>query len=73
MRRFHIEKQIRIYNGNGYSGFTTKQLELPEPLEFDTLEECEAVLPKLQEFNPVGWNVWDSETGKCVVGEDLFA
>lgn len=72
MKRYHIEKQTRLYSGEGYSGYTSSSLGIPGPLEFDTIEECLELLPKLQDTNPVGWNVFDSITGECVIGQNLF-
>ena len=77
MAKYHLEKQTRIYTNEPYSGHSTQAIsELPGyngKAETDSLEEAIAMREKLQKYNPVGWNIWNSETGILVEGLDMFA
>lgn len=70
--RYHLCKQTRVYEGEPYHGHTSESLGLVGPAEFDNLEEAIFWSLKFQQYNPVGWNVFDSQTGQCLVGKDLF-
>jgi hypothetical protein len=70
--RYHVVKATRIYEGSGYSGYSAQQVGAPQPVEEDSLEEAKKWLIRLEAFNPVGWNIYDSTTGECVVGLDHF-
>lgn len=66
--RYHLEKQTRLYTGKPYCGPTSRGI----PAEFNTLEEAVEEADLYQVENPVGWNVWDSETDKCVHGRNVL-
>lgn len=59
---FHLCKATRLYDGRPYCGFTSQY----KPAEFATLEEAKQALDIFQAFNPVGWSIWDADTGKIV-------
>lgn len=70
--RYHLEKQTRLYGGQGYDGHTARQCGYLGPMEFDDLETARKVRLRLQVVNPVGWNIWDSTTRELVEGFDMF-
>lgn len=73
---YHIFKQTRVYEGEPYCGYTSFNHESgkKEKLEFADLEEAKRFIQEyLNIVNPVGWNIWDAETGKLVEGNDFFA
>ena len=61
-------KQTRLYAGFPYCGYSSNGIRA----EADTLAAAQSLRDELQEFNPVGWNIWDSSTGKLVEGMDHF-
>lgn len=73
MARYHLYKQTRIYEGQPYAGYS---MEFVRPLRdeaaSDDLEEAKHMAEALEQVNPVGWNIWDSTTGKLVSGHDMF-
>ncbi len=70
---FHLCKQSRMYYGYPYSGPSGEAIgKRNEPLEFESLDEAIEASKKLNKFNPVGWNVFDSDTRGLVYGIDFF-
>lgn len=67
--KYHLCKATRIYGGEPYNGPSSNGMNA----EAETLEEAKIMADKLNERNPVGWNIWDSETGKIVIGNDFFS
>lgn len=65
---FHLCKQTRIYQGRPYCGYTSNNV----PAEFKSLEVARKMQAMFNARNPVGWNIWDAETGKLVDGFDHF-
>lgn len=65
---YHIVKQTRVYDGDPYCGYSSDNI----PMEFNTIEEAVIKAKELQLLNPVGWNVFDSSTRRCVYGKDMF-
>lgn len=66
---FHLSKRTRIYDGEPYCGYTSDGV----PAEYHTIEEARTARDKFQEFNPVGWNIYDAKTRELVEGYDYFA
>ena len=60
--RYHLVKKSRTYNGVPYKGPTSNN----EPAEADTLEEAIALQQEMKYRNPVGWDIFDSETQEKV-------
>jgi hypothetical protein len=58
----------RIYSGFAYSGPTSND----KPAEYKTLVEAQKARDDFDKRNPVGWNIWDSETLKLIEGTDHF-
>lgn len=73
--RYHVFKQTRIYEGEPYTGYSMELIGHvdEDKAESDDLKSAIRLARSLQEANPVGWNVFDSTTGKCVHGFDLFS
>lgn len=65
---FHLCKQTRIYTGEPYCGYSSKNI----PQEFISLYEAKEAQKELQKINPVGWNIYNAETGELVEGIDFF-
>lgn len=65
---YHLCKQTRVYDGEAYCGPTSNGF----PAEYITLEEARAARSDFIKRNPVGWNIYDSETGLLVDGVDFF-
>jgi hypothetical protein len=65
---FHIEKQTRIYDGEPYCGPSSNYI----PLAFASIEEAKRKISLLNEINPVGWNIWNSNTRELVHGINFF-
>lgn len=63
---YHLCKQTRIYDGYPYRGPTSDGM----PAEYEKLEEAKNAQADFNERNPVGWNIYYSETGKLVDGVD---
>ncbi len=59
---FHIFKCSRHYQGRPYAGPSSNNI----PLEFDTLEEAKKNRDVVAARNPVGWDIFNSETGEKV-------
>ena len=66
--KYHLCKSTRIYRGEPYCGYSSGDA----PCESNSLDEALALQTDLQKTNPVGWNIWDSETQTLVVGVDYF-
>lgn len=66
--RYHLCKVTRVYDGEPYCGPTSKG----QPAGSDSLEEAVQMAKFFDRVNPVGWNVWDSETGQVVHGKNLI-
>ena len=60
--RFHLFKQSRVYSGRPYCGPTSGGF----PAESDSLIKAINLAKYFNTFNPVGWDVFDSETGNLV-------
>ncbi len=65
--RYHVCKQTRLYQGFPYAGYSSND----EPCDSDDLDEALALAADLQKRNPIGWNVYDSQTGKLVYGHNF--
>lgn len=66
-KRYHLFKQTRLYSGEPYQGPTSNY----QPAEYDTKEDAIAAAAEFNERNPVGWNVWDTETDTLVYGYNI--
>ena len=73
MAKYHVEKQTRLYDGRGYDGFSCSLIDHLGCLETNDLAEAKSWVQQLQSVNPVGWNIWDSETGDLVDGFNHFS
>ena len=60
--RYHLFKKSRVYSGRPYCGPTSDN----EPAEADTLEEAITLQQEMKYRNPVGWDIFDSETQEKV-------
>lgn len=67
--KYHVIKATRLYYGYPYAGPSSDN----ENAEASTIEEAREWVAKLQERNPVGWNIWDSETEELVEGYDFHS
>lgn len=65
---FHVFKQHRLYTGFPYCGPTSNF----EVAEYDTLEKAKEARDKFQKENPIGWNIFNAETGELVEGHQFF-
>lgn len=65
---YHIFKQTRVYNGEPYSGPSSNNM----PMAFFSLESARKAASHLRDVNPVGWNIFESETGRLIDGHDYF-
>ena len=65
---YHLFKQTRIYEGRPYCGSTSDGF----PAEWNTLSEARAAQRMFNERNPVGWNIYDADTGELVDGYDFL-
>lgn len=65
---FHLFKQTRAYNGEPYCGPTSDYT----PASYKTIEAAKIAKLLFQERNPVGWNIFNAETGEIVSGYDYF-
>lgn len=65
---YHVFKQTQIYEGHAYCGPMTTGTTA----EFKTLAEAKEARCAMNEANPVGWNIFDAETGVLVEGHDFF-
>ena len=75
MTMYHLCKQTRLYDGEPYSGPSSFNADsgVKEICEAPTMLEAKSLQEKLQSINPVGWNIWDSTTGKLMDGCDMFS
>lgn len=65
---YHLCKQTRFYDGEPYCGYSSDNI----PCEFEKLDDAQEKVKELNISNPVGWNIWDSETGELVDGFDFM-
>lgn len=76
MAKFHLEKQTRLYVGEPYSGPSCEVIahlsEFAGAAESVSIEGAIEMKKLLSKHNPVGWNIWDSETQKLVAGINFF-
>lgn len=66
---FHLYKASRVYSGRPYCGPTSDN----KPAEYDTFEEAQVAAATFQEYNPVGWNIFDGDSGELLSGYDFFS
>lgn len=59
---FHLFKQTRAYNGDPYWGPTSDY----KLASYKTLEAAKIAKLLFQERSPVGWNIFNGETGELV-------
>lgn len=59
---FHLCKKSRCYGGRAYCGPTSNNV----PAEYETLAEAKLAVEEFTKYNPVGWDIYDSETGQLV-------
>jgi hypothetical protein len=71
MTRYHIIKSSRVYLGAPYTGPSNSGV----PAQADNLSDAIALRDQLLSRNPVGWDIYDSVTGKKVykISEDVKA
>ena len=62
--KYHLFKQSRNYIDRAYQGRSWRQGS--EPAETDDLEFARSMVEILIMKNPVGWDIYDSETGERV-------
>ena len=55
-KRYHIVKATRGYYGRPYCGYSSNY----KPMEFDELREAKEAVERLNDFNPVGWDIYDT-------------
>lgn len=60
--KYHLIKTSRLYFGLPYCGPSSDNL----PAEADTIEEAIRLLNELNDRNPVGWVIINSETRKHI-------
>lgn len=65
---YHLFKQSRVYQGQPYCGPTSNNI----PAKFETIEQAEQAQELFTKSNPVGWNIFEAETGKLINGHDFF-
>lgn len=51
-----------MYTGRPYCGPTSNR----EPAEYSTLEQAREAKKEFTKGNPVGWDIYDTETGQKV-------
>lgn len=59
---FHLFKQSRVYNGRPYCGPTSRG----KPAEYATLDEAKKAKKEFTIRNPVGWDIFDAESGELI-------
>jgi hypothetical protein len=64
---YHLCKQSRAYEGKPYCGPSSDGI----PQEYSLLSIALKAKELLTKRNPVGWNIYDSETGKLVDGQEF--
>ncbi len=62
--KYHLFKKSRTYNGHPYHGQLWRQAF--EPAETNSLTFARAMVQILTMKNPVGWDIYDSDTGEIV-------
>lgn len=62
--KFHVVKSSREYNGAGYSGPSLNRIQCDglTRAEFESKDDAIKCAQQLSEINPVGFDVYDSET-----------
>jgi hypothetical protein len=60
---FHLFKSTRIYSGRPYCGPASGGV----PAEFEDIGDALRAQSMMSERNPVGFDVFDSTTGQCVM------
>jgi hypothetical protein len=60
--RYHLFKRTRVYGGQPYCGPTSGGISA----EYGTLEAAQQAAYSFTIRNPVGWDIYDSETGILV-------
>lgn len=60
--KYHVIKKSRLYEGRGYCGASSRNI----PMEFIELFMAEMAVEKLTERNPVGWDIYNANTGKLI-------
>jgi hypothetical protein len=60
---FDVIKQSRLYGDYPYAGPASDGL----PMRFDTLEEALAAKKQLTERNPVGWDIYNTQTREKII------
>lgn len=60
--KYHIVKRSRVYHGLPYRGPTSCHL----PAQTDSLEDARLIASAMTNRNPVGWDIYDSETKERV-------
>ena len=60
--RYHVIKSSRVYRGEGYYGPSSNYTVQ----EYDSKSSAVTAALKMQDYNPVGWDVYDSITGALV-------
>ena len=56
--KYHVIKRSRKYSGKPYCGATSDN----HPAEADIMADAFTMALHLNEKNPIGWDVYDSET-----------
>lgn len=67
MKKYHVIKQSRCYEGQGYCGHSSDDI----PQEFDTLEEARESVSRLLKRNAVGWSIYDSYNADLIKSEQI--
>jgi hypothetical protein len=66
---YHLFKQTHTYTGDPYCGYTSDNL----PAERETLEEAIRLAMEFDKINPVGWNIYNANTGDIVFGVETVS
>lgn len=69
MVMYHLFKQSREYTGIPYSGPNSRD----QPAQYKTLKEAKKAQEHFNNINPVGWNIYNSETFELVDGVDYHS
>lgn len=59
---YHLFKQSRTYTGRPYKGPTSDNVEA----SYNTFEEALLAAQEFTERNPVGWNIFEAESGEIM-------
>lgn len=65
--KYHIIKESRLYTRIPYCGATSGG----HPAEAETMEAAVNMARDFMKRNPVGWNVYDSDTGELIYGKEV--